>query len=60
MAGEPLVQKIERANAVRPPKGRTDKHLMPMEGDESGDLEAEEDKEECGADEEEIQSQQQK
>ena len=54
MAGEPLVQKSERANAVRPPKGKADEHLLTLPDGESGDLEAEGDGEECGAEHEET------
>ena len=41
VAGEPLVHENKGANAVRPPKGKTDEHLLPVQGDESGDPEVE-------------------
>ena len=48
-AGEPLVYESERANVVSPPKGKTDEHMMPVQESESGDPEAEENGEGCGA-----------
>ena len=52
-AGEPLVYESERANAVRPPKGKADEHLMPVQESESGDPEAEGNEDGCGAEWEE-------
>ena len=50
----------ERASVVTPPKGRTDEHLLPIQDGESGGLEAESEREGCGAKPEEAQSKQQR
>ena len=52
VAGEPLVHENKRANAVRPPKGKTHEHLLPVQEGESGDLEAKDESEGCGAEHE--------
>ena len=59
VACEPLAHENERANFVRPPKGRTNEHLLPIQEGESGDLEAESEKDGCGAEIEAVQLEQQ-
>ena len=54
VAGEPLVREKKRATAVRPPKGRTHEHLLPVQEGESGDLEAKDESDGCGAESEEV------
>ena len=59
VAGEPLVHENKRATAVRPPKGRTHEHLLPVQEGESGDLEAKDESDGCGAESEGVKLEQQ-